>query len=102
VRFPIPEKAAYAKFPHPASKFALVGVMVAKGPSGLRVAVTGTGSGVYRAAELERALAGRLAVSALDGVQVAANGFASDAFASAEYRAHLVGVMARRAVAACG
>jgi len=102
VRFPIPEKAAYAKFPHPASKFALVGVMVAKGPGGVRVAVTGTGNGVFRAAALEKALAGTFTAAALDGVQVGTDGFASDGFASAEYRAHLVGVMARRAVAACG
>lgn len=102
VRFPIPEKAAYAKFPHPASKFALVGVMVAKGPAGVRVAVTGTGTGVYRAAELEKALTARFAAAALDGVAVKAEGFTSDGFGSAEYRAHLVGVLARRAVAACG
>ncbi len=102
VRFPIPEKAAYAKFAHPASKFALVGVMVAKGAGGVRVAVTGTGNGVFRDAGLEKALSGKFAASALDGVAVKADGFASDGFASAEYRAHLVGVMARRAVAACG
>ncbi len=102
VRFPIPEKAAYAKFAHPASKFALVGVMVVKGAGGVRVAVTGTGNGVFRDAGLEKALSGKFAASALDGVAVKADGFASDGFASAEYRAHLVGVMARRAVAACG
>jgi len=102
VRFPIPERAAYAKFPHPASRFALVGVMVVKGPAGVRVAVTGTGTGVYRAAELEKALAARFAAAALDGVAVKADGFASDGFASAEYRAHLVAVMAKRAVVACG
>ena len=102
VRFPIPEKAAYAKFPHPASKFALVGVMVAKGPAGVRVAVTGTGTGVFRAAALEQALVGSFSAAALDGVAVGSAGFASDGFASAEYRAHLVGVLARRAVAACG
>jgi len=102
VRFPIPEKAAYAKFAHPASKFALVGVMVAKGAGGVRVAVTGTGTGVFRAAALEKALTATFAAAALDGAAVAADGFASDGFASAEYRAHLVGVMAKRAVAACG
>jgi len=102
VRFPIPEKAAYAKFAHPASKFALVGVMVVKGAGGVRVAVTGTGNGVFRAAALEKALAAKFTAAALDGVAVSADGFASDGFASAEYRAHLIGVMARRAVAACG
>jgi carbon-monoxide dehydrogenase medium subunit len=102
VRFPIPEKAAYAKFAHPASKFALVGVMVARGRAGVRVAVTGAGPSVFRAPEMERALAARFAPDALDGVAVAADGLQGDSFASAEYRAHLVGVMARRAVAACG
>lgn len=102
VRFPVPEKAAYAKFPHPASRFALVGVMVAKGPSGVRVAVTGAGPGVFRSAPLEKALASRFAADALAGVAVPATGLTSDPFGSADYRAHLVGVMARRAVAACG
>jgi carbon-monoxide dehydrogenase medium subunit len=102
VRFPIPEKAAYAKFPHPASRFALVGVMVAKGPAGLRVAVTGAGPAVYRAPELEKALTARFSADALAGVKLPAAGLNADSFASAEYRAHLVGVMAKRAVAACG
>ncbi len=102
VRFPVPEKAAYAKFPHPASRFALVGVMVAKGPKGVRVAVTGAGAGVFRAAEMEKALAGRFAPEAIASIGVPSAGLTSDPFGSAEYRAHLVGVMARRAVAACG
>ncbi len=102
VRFPIPEKAAYAKFPHPASRFALVGVMVAKGPAGLRVAVTGAGPGVFRQSAMEKALAGSFAADALASVVVPASGLASDPFGSADYRAHLIGVMARRAVAACG
>jgi len=102
VRFPFPEKAAYAKFPHPASKFALVGVMVAKGAAGVRVAVTGAGPGVFRQADMERALGGRFAVDAVAGVAVKAAGLTADPFGSAEYRAHLIGVMARRAVAAAG
>ena len=65
VRFPIPEKAAYAKFPHPASRFALVGVMVAKGPAGVRVAVTGAGPGVFRATALEGALSRDFSAAAI-------------------------------------
>lgn len=102
VRFPVPEKAGYAKFPHPASRFALVGVMVAKGPAGVRVAVTGGGSGVFRQAEMEKALAVKFAPEAIASIAVPTAWLASDLYASAEYRAHLVGVMARRAVASCG
>lgn len=102
VRFPVPEKAAYAKQPHPASRFALVGVFVAKGPAGVRVAVTGAGPSVFRAAALEAALSKRFSPEALQGVAAKADGLTSDPFGSAEYRAHLVGVLARRAVAACG
>ena len=102
VRFPVPEKAAYQKFPHPASRFALVGVFVAKGPAGVRVAVTGTGGGAFRSKELETALAKRFSADAVGAVTIPSAGFIGDAFASADYRAHLVGVLARRAVEACG
>ena len=102
VRFPVPEKAAYQKFAHPASRFALVGVFVAKGPAGVRVAVTGTGGGAFRSKELEAALAKRFSADAVAAVSIPSAGFTSDSFASAEYRAHLVGVLARRAVEACG
>jgi carbon-monoxide dehydrogenase medium subunit len=102
VRFPIPEKAAYAKFPHPASRFALVGVFVARGPSGVRVAVTGAGPSVFRQAALEKALSARFAADAIAQVVVPGDGLTSDPFGSAEYRGHLIGVLARRAVAACG
>jgi aerobic carbon-monoxide dehydrogenase medium subunit len=101
VRFPLPERASYAKFPHPASRFALVGVMVAKGPAGVRVAVTGAGPSVFRSVAMEKALQARFVPEALTPIVVPATGLTSDPFGSAEYRAHLVGVMARRAVAAC-
>ena len=99
VEFPIPARAAYAKFPNPASRYAIVGVMVAEVDGTVRVGVTGAGPCAFRSAELEAALADGLSVAALDGVSVPSGNFNSDLHASAEYRAHLVVVMARRAVA---
>jgi len=100
VLFPVPKRAAYAKFAHRASKYALVGVFVAETASGVRVAVTGAGPCVFRASAIEAALARGMSPSSLDGVRVPMEGLNSDAEASAEYRAHLIGVMARRAVQA--
>jgi aerobic carbon-monoxide dehydrogenase medium subunit len=103
VSFPIPEKAAYMKFANPASRYALVGVFVAKAKDGVRVAVTGAGAnGVFRAGAFEAALNANFSPAALDGVSVPASGLNSDLHADADYRAHLIGVMARRAVAAAG
>ena len=100
VRFPIPERSAYAKFPNPASRYAIVGVFVSQGPAGTRVAVTGAGPSVFRMAEMESALGGNFAADAVAGITVAADDLNQDIHASADYRAHLVTVMARRAVAA--
>jgi carbon-monoxide dehydrogenase medium subunit len=101
VSFPIPQRAAYMKFRNPASRYALVGVFVAKTSSGVRVAVTGAGSnGVFRAEQFEAALNANFSAAALDGVSVPASGLNSDLHADADYRAHLIGVMARRAVEA--
>ena len=103
VSFPVPDKAAYEKFPNPASRYALVGVFVAKGGDGVRVAVTGAGQdGVFRIAAMEEALGANFSPDAVAGFGVAADGLNSDMHASSEYRAHLIGVMAQRAVAACG
>ena len=101
VSFPVPSKAAYMKFYNPASRFALVGVFVAKAASGVRVAVTGAGAnGVFRASALEQVLSKRFAPEEVAGVKISEDGINPDIHADAEYRAHLIGVMTRRAVAA--
>jgi carbon-monoxide dehydrogenase medium subunit len=101
VRFDAPEKAGYAKFPNPASRYAMTGVFVARGGDGVKVAVTGAGDdGVFRASEIEAALSRGFDPAALQGVTIPADGMMSDLHASSEYRANLVVVMARRAVAA--
>lgn len=101
IAFPMPGRAAYVKFPNPASRYALVGVFVAKRGRDIRVTVTGAGSdGVFRWKEAEEALAKRFAAKSLDGVTISASGLNGDIHASAEYRAHLIPVMAKRALAA--
>src|ERR1700678_4564776 len=89
VSFPIPEKAGYAKFPNPASRFAIVGVFAAKTAGGVRVAVTGAGPHVFRLGEAEARLARSFTPRALDGLVVAQDNLNSDIHASAEYRAHV-------------
>jgi carbon-monoxide dehydrogenase medium subunit len=102
VEFPLPARAAYAKFPNPASRFALVGVFVAQAGNGdVRVAVTGAASSVFRATAIEAALRKSFTPDAAKGTRVDASGLNNDLHGSAEYRAHLVSVMAARAVAAC-
>ena len=99
VRFPRPRRAGYAKFPNPASRYAIVGVMAAETAGGVRIAVTGAGPCVFRATAMEAALGGRLDAEATLPA-LSPEGLNSDIHASAEYRAHLVGVMAQRAMAA--
>ena len=99
VSFPVPTKAAYMKFPNPASRYAIVGVFVAQTASGPRVAVTGAGACVHRNAEMEKALAANFAADSVADIKVSDTDLNSDIHASAEYRAHLVTIMAKRAVA---
>ncbi|MBI5260783.1 MAG: xanthine dehydrogenase family protein subunit M [Bradyrhizobium sp.] len=104
VLFPVTAKAGYAKFPHPASRFALTGVFVARTKSGdVRVAATGASqNGVMRVAALEQALKANWSAAAIDGVNISANGLLNDIHGSSDYRANLIKVMAQRAVVAAG
>jgi carbon-monoxide dehydrogenase medium subunit len=88
------------KFHHPASGFAVTGVMVSKTGSDVRVAVTGAGPSVFRVPEMEAALAKNFAPDAVANIKVDPSPLMSDIHASADYRAHLVTVMAKRAAAA--
>jgi carbon-monoxide dehydrogenase medium subunit len=99
VRFRIPERARYLKFRHPASGFAVVGVMVAKFANGVRVAVTGAGPSVFRVAAVEAALVRDFSAQAIAAIAVPPDDLLSDIHYSSEYRAHLTAVLARRAVA---
>ncbi|QYY32034.1 xanthine dehydrogenase family protein subunit M [Cupriavidus pinatubonensis] len=102
VRFPIPEKAAYIKFRNPASRFALVGVMVARTGGNVRVSVTGAADSVFRCQPLEQALAASFTSAAAKAVKVDPSNLNADLHASPEYRAHLIPVLAARAVEAAG
>ncbi len=98
IEFPIPRAASYVKFRQPASRFALVGVFVARNADGVRVAITGASEeGVFRWGEAEKALAQSFSAEALHGLSLPAEGMIGDIHASPEYRAHLAGVLARRA-----
>jgi aerobic carbon-monoxide dehydrogenase medium subunit len=98
ITFPKAEKAAYMKFPNPASRYAMVGVFVAKTAAGVRVAVTGAGPSVFRVKAMEDALARNFSSDAIKDIKIPSDDLNSDIHGSAEYRAHLVNVMARRAV----
>ena len=98
VSFPVPEMAAYAKFKQPASRYALVGVFVAKTAKGVRVAVTGAGNGVFRHEGLEAALNATFSADAVQSVSIDASALSGDLHASPEYRADLIKIQTQRAV----
>ncbi len=99
IAFPVPERAGYIKFPHPASRYALVGVMVSRSANGVRVAVTGAGACVFRVPALEHALSNSFAPDAITDLSIPHDDLTSDRAGSAAYRAHLIIVLAKRAVA---
>ena len=99
IEFPVPKRAAYSKFHHPASGYAMAGVFIAQTAAGVRVAVTGAGPGVFRWKAAEAVLAKNLKPDALEGIKLDSREFNSDIHADREYRANLVRVMAKRALA---
>jgi len=101
IEFEVPEKSAYAKYPNPASRYALVGVYVAKLKNEVRVAITGASSSVFRSKELEAALSSNFSPSSVDKINISSKGLNSDIHASADYRAHIIKVMTRKAVSSC-
>ena len=100
IRFEKPDRAAYVKFPNPASRYAIVGAFVAVYGDEVRVAVTGAGACVFRAPDMETVLAQNFSADAVKGMSVAADDLNGDLHASPEYRASLVPVMVARAVTA--
>ena len=101
IEFKVPEKSCYQKYPNPASRYAIVGVYVAKHKKGVNVAVTGAKSCVYNEKNLKQALSKSFSSSVLDNVRISSSGMNSDIHASAEYRANMVRVFAKKAVDAC-
>jgi carbon-monoxide dehydrogenase medium subunit len=99
VVFPVPNKAAYEKFPHPASGYAMTGSFVAVTARGVRVAITGAAPGVFRWTKAERALGKNLSGDAIRNIAVDPSGMNEDIHGTREYRANLANVMTRRAVA---
>ena len=101
VEFEIPQKSSYQKLPNPASRYAVVGVYVAKYKSGINVAVTGAKPCVYNNKDLAQALSKNFSPSAIDSVKITSSGINADIHASADYRANIVRVFAKKAVDAC-
>ncbi len=101
IEFQVPEKASYAKFPNPASRYAVVGVYIAKFKKEVRVAVTGASNCVYRLKEMETILSNNFSPSAIDNISISSKELNDDLHASSEYRAHIIKVMAKKAVSSC-
>ena len=101
VEFEVPETSGYAKFPNPASRYAIVGVYIAKLKKEIRVAITGVESCVFRCKKIEDALSNNFSPSAIDNINISSKGFNADIHASAEYRAHIIKVMAKKAISSC-
>ena len=101
VEFQIPEKSCYLKFPNPASRYAIVGVYIAKFKKEVRVAITGVESCVFRCKKIEDVLSSNFSQSSIDNINISSKGFNEDIHASAQYRAHLIKVLAKRAIADC-
>jgi carbon-monoxide dehydrogenase medium subunit len=101
VEFPLPDQAVYLKFANQASRYAIVGLFLARFGGRVRVAVTGAASRVFRAHAFEEALSAAFSEHAIAGLRLDAQDLLSDLHAPAEYRAHLVGILARRAVRGC-
>jgi len=100
LRFPVPSAGGYAKIKSPASRYAVVGVCVAKTAGRVRVAVTGAGPGVFRVGAMEAALESSFTPEVVAAIKLGSENLSSDIHADAEYRAHLVTVMAKKAVKA--
>ena len=101
IEFEVPQKSSYQKLPNPASRYAVVGVYVAKYKSGINVAVTGAKPCVYNNKDLAQALSKNFSPSAIDSVKITSSGMNTDIHASADYRANMVRVFAKKAVDAC-
>ena len=101
VEFEVPEKADYQKHPNPASRYAIIGVFVAKHKKEVNVAVTGAKSSVYIDKDLSKKLTSSFSSSAIEGMKLDHSEMNSDMHASSEYRANLVSLYAKKAVEAC-
>jgi len=101
VEFQVPEKSCYQKYPNPASRYAIVGVYVAKHKKGVNVGVTGAKSYVYNEKNISSVLSKRFSSSAIDGIKISSSGMNSDIHGSAEYRANMVKIFAKKAVDTC-